>query len=205
MDSAAKRAGASYAWFMWSWYRVFRGTLRPLIGVAWGLVWFSLVYGVRAARSLSDSVTWPPVFDEIFAALCFALLILAAYVDSVCRILPDPLVIGAGCVASFTADGEALLLAVTVGTIAYIIASVTSLGFGDVKLLIVVSLVLGDFRVVAAACGLASLGAGTFAIVSMLLRRSTRTSVMALGPWIVGSALVIFLVIFPSTFSCVAT
>ena len=132
-------------------------------------------------------------------ALVIAPLAIAAFVDSVCHLLPDPLLLLAGLavvppLASFALRGEgevvtgAVLTAVLALAVGLVLSAMFSFGRGDAKLLGVMGLWLGSPVSLLAAVIVALVGAGLYAGTLMMLRRATRTTALALGPWLVGGA-----------------
>lgn len=152
------------------------------MAVAWAL-------GLMAASYVGGG-------QVLVSAAAFAPLVVAAYVDSVCHLLPDPLLLVAGAVAltGAAADGTlaaANLWAAAFGLIAgYLAGLVSTLGQGDAKLLGVLGLWLGPTVVTAVV--LAVVGAGVYSLVLMMARRATWATSIALGPWLVAGAGIAF-------------
>ncbi len=134
----------------------------------------------------------------VVSALVIAPLAVAAFVDSVHHLLPDPLLLIGACIAVGSTllwavevvSAEVILQAFFVGCMAFavgfLLSVLTSLGRGDAKLLGVLGLWLGGPLPLLAAMGVALCSAGVYAIGLMAFRRASRTTALALGPWLVG-------------------
>ncbi len=176
----------------WTRRRLLRGALTP--PQAWTL-------GVCAAALLlwARLLVADPSALAVLSAVVAAPLAVAAFVDSVCHLLPDPLLLLGGLAAAGPliyrgASGEwsavalacvTALLALGVGLL---LSSTFSFGRGDAKLLGVLGGWLGSPASLLAAVTIALIGAGIYALLLMILRRATRTTALALGPWLVGGA-----------------
>lgn len=129
-------------------------------------------------------------------------LALAALIDSVCHILPDPLLLCASLIAlaslSFSpwlqiknaAFSAAIFLA-----LGLLMSRISSLGRGDAKLMGVLGLWLGNPLAVCVALLLAFTGAALFSLILLVLKRARLRSSIALGPWLIGGAFLSYLVI----------
>ena len=112
-----------------------------------------------------------------FSALAVAPLVVAAYVDSIRHLLPDPLLAVAACMVLFGGilDGrlgfESVLAAACGLVVGYAASLVTSLGRGDAKLLGVLGLWLGVDLVLGLL--IAVIGAGLWSGFLLLTRRAT--------------------------------
>ena len=168
---------------------------------------------IAGAPDLSDAAFGPhtagdhdwPV--EIAGALVMGPLAVAAFVDSVRHLLPDPLLLLGGGAATLTAclagmgapSPWASLAPFAIGFGAYcvghVVSALSSLGRGDAKLLGGLGRWLGNVEALLAAVALATVAAGGFALVLMVARRATRTSAIALGPWLVGGAATAWIVL----------
>ena len=84
-----------------------------------------------------------------------------------------------------------MMLALGVGLA---LSSSFSFGRGDAKLLAVLGVWLGNPVDLLAAVIIALVGAGSYAALLLLLRRATRTTALALGPWLVSGAAVFWVV-----------
>lgn len=176
----------------WTRRRLLRGALTPAQAVTLGACATALVLWVRL---LFDG----PSLLIVLSGLAIAPLAVAAFVDSVCHLLPDPLLLVATLVAApslvyLAANGEwkvvalACLTSVLALAVGLALSSVFSFGRGDAKLLAVLGLWLGDPIGLLVAVTVALVGAGLYAIVLMVARRATRSTALALGPWLVGGA-----------------
>jgi leader peptidase (prepilin peptidase)/N-methyltransferase len=153
--------------------------------------------GAATASLLTGFVSAVP----FTAALMVAAAVPAAVVDLHVRRLPDPLVAVAALVGLVTLVVEAVagvpaaLGAIALGAVAMggpilalHLASPRSMGFGDVKLAIVLGAALGTLHWQLALSGLA-LAAGLTALVALLGRRTT----IAFGPGLLVGALLALL------------
>lgn len=131
-------------------------------------------------------------------------LAIAALIDSVRHILPDPLLVCAAIIAlcslSFSPWSEvrhAALSAMLFLAIGLVLSRATSLGRGDAKLMGVMGLWLGTIQLVFLAIACAMVSAALYALALLLTKRAHLTSSIALGPWLVAGGFVICL------FSCI--
>ena len=203
---------------LWSRRRILRATLTPFQAVllatfsSVALLWCKylvLELGVSSVRHAGASLSSGSlsVVDEpgywlslLVSALVIAPLVVAAFVDSVHHLLPDPLLLLGAGIAAFAAllaspvEGLArpgpqpFLLGIVAYGAGFLLSSLTSLGRGDAKLLGVLGLWMAHPALFFGAVGAALCGAGLYAIVLMILRRATRTTSLALGPWLVAGA-----------------
>lgn len=176
----------------WTRRRLLRGALAPAQAVTLGACATALVLWVRL---LFDG----PSLLIVLSVLVIAPLAVAAFVDSVCHLLPDPLLLVATLMAApslvyLAANGDwkvvalACLTSVLALAVGLALSSMFSFGRGDAKLLAVLGLWLGYPISLLVAVTVALVGAGLYAIVLMAARRATRTTALALGPWLVGGA-----------------
>ncbi|MFT3942512.1 MAG: prepilin peptidase [Ancrocorticia sp.] len=180
----------------WTRRRLLRGALTP-------------PQAVLLAASATAALLWAHILvmredvalgaPALLGAVVIAPLTVAAFVDSVCHLLPDPLLLVAGLltlpslmlVAARGEYGAIATAAVTAGcalAVGLALSSVFSFGRGDAKLLGVLGLWLGSPAPLLSAVIVALVGAGLYAVILMVARRATRTTALALGPWLVGGA-----------------
>ncbi|RTE50949.1 hypothetical protein EKN07_02130 [Actinobaculum sp. 352] len=172
----------------WSTARILRGVLSTRTAVMLCVVLFGMQVAILVmANTLS--------FSALLSAAVICPLVLAAMIDGVVHLLPDPLVFSAGYlafVALLCGTAEHWFGAITTAVISLVLGAVmnrcTSLGRGDVKLIAVLALWLRSPLQLVSALGLAVLGAGLFAVALLIAQRATRTTSLALGPWLVGAA-----------------
>lgn len=132
-------------------------------------------------------------------------LMLAALIDSVCHILPDPLLLLGAAIAlvsmifsPWSEIGRAALSAGIFLVIGVIISHMTSLGRGDAKLMGVMGVWLGSMHLVFLALVCAMAGAALFALILLLAKRAQLTTSIALGPWLVVGGFLAYL------FACIS-
>lgn len=179
-------------------------------------------------RILRGVLSWrkAAVFSTILSALCTALLVhethlgtlplstsisifvlvplaLAALVDSVCHILPDPLLAGAAliavialCFSPWVRVKDAIVSAAIFLVIGLFMSRISSFGQGDAKLMGVLGLWLANPIAVCASLLFAFAGAALFALVLLAIKRAKLTSSIALGPWLVFGAFLSYVPIF---------
>lgn len=200
----------------WTRRRLLRGALTPAQAVILGafatavLLWAHLIL---ARTEISPYVIpgetsgllplWfmadVPGILLVCEALVIAPLAVAAFVDSVCHLLPDPLLLLAGLAAMLSIASYAprkewevitggVLTAVLALAVGLVLSSMLSFGRGDAKLLGVMGLWLGSPTSLLVTVIMALVGAGLYAATLMVLRKATRTTALALGPWLVGGA-----------------
>lgn len=127
-------------------------------------------------------------------------LVIAALIDSICHILPDPLLFFATMIAfsslmfsPWSEAGAAVLSAGVFLVVGLVISRMTSLGRGDAKLMGVMGLWLGSIQLVFFALVCAMVGAALFALVLLLAKRAQLTTSIALGPWLVAGSLLVYM------------
>ncbi len=207
---------------LWSRRRLLRGTLAPAQAVVLGVCATVVILWMRLLLGRLDAVRMIPVGGEssmfpdqlaigsltapvLVSAVVLAPLAVAAFVDSVCHLLPDPLLLIASLLAvlplvylAIRGEWSAVVLAALTSVVALaaglVLSSVFAFGRGDAKLLAVLGLWLGSPTLLLAGVTVALMGAGAYAIVLMLSRRATRTTALALGPWLVGGASILWAV-----------
>jgi|GEM_PF-859076 len=181
----------------WSAERILRGVLSARTAVVLCMVVFGIQLGTLSmAKALS--------FPALLSAAAVSPLVLAALIDGVVHLLPDPLLFAAAylaIVALLCGSAEQWLGAVATAAIGLAAGTVmsrcTSLGRGDVKLIAVLALWLRSPLLLVGALSLAVVGAGAFAVALLIAQRATRTTALALGPWLVAAAWGLWLFIGP--------
>ncbi|MGO1591412.1 MAG: prepilin peptidase [Ancrocorticia sp.] len=171
----------------WGRERVLRRAVDPGVALAMGAAWGTvlLVLSFVISGTLRGS------------ALVFIPLVVAAYVDSVRHLLPDPLLLTAGACALLAGIADSTLgvstfLAAGGGlVVGQLLSYISSLGRGDAKLLGVLGLWLGP--AVVGAVAVAILGAGIYALLLMMTRRAGAQTAIALGPWLVAGGFCTFI------------
>ena len=182
----------------WTRRRLLRGALTPAQALSCGACATALLLWTR----LLFTETSIPI---VLSGVVIAPLAVAAFVDSVCHLLPDPLLLLASLAAVppllfLAASGEwrvvilACLTSMLALGVGLALSSSFSFGRGDAKLLAVLGVWLGNPVDLLAAVIIALVGAGSYAVLLLLLRRATRTTALALGPWLVSGAAVFWVV-----------
>lgn len=163
--------------------RILRGTLSPPVAVVL-LLGLSLCWaGLGCSRAVGASM--PALLCE---ALCGGCLALAAVVDARVQLLPDPLLAAAGGAAltgiALRGQWEDIAIGAAAGLGGYVAHRLAQLGWGDVKMLIVLGWWTGPQ--LGLALLLSVLGVGIFAAVRVLSARLTLADAVPLGPWLMG-------------------
>lgn len=191
--------------------RILRGALSPAVAVLL-VVGVSLCWaGLGWSRSVGALGGGSPVVDTgagnsagvvpgagallgagMLALLCEAVsgacLALAAVVDSRVQLLPDPLLAAAGGAAltgiALRGQWEDSAIGAVAGLGGYVVHRFAQLGWGDVKMLIVLGWWTGPRLGLGLLMSL--VGAGIFAAVRVLSARLTVDDSIPLGPWLMG-------------------
>lgn len=182
----------------WSRERILRGAISPFSAVA---LWIAVTATLAVARWIMvPSLTERAILHLALGAAAAGFLGLAAYIDGVLQILPDPLLALAGAAAALSAaslGAERAANAVFTGfcglTIALMLTAATSMGRGDAKL--IGALGLWTLSVQYLLCGLVAglVCAGLFACVLLASGRMGLKTRMALGPWLVLGACIVWI------------
>ncbi|MDO4887934.1 MAG: prepilin peptidase [Actinomycetaceae bacterium] len=181
----------------WSRQRLLRGALTPRHActiVALASAQACLAYLAAVLPPVGVDGRLDPAWLALpAAAITAGLLTLAAFVDSVCQILPDPLLALAASAALIyaLATGSMVAALATGGAaagLAYAVSALSGMGRGDAKLCGVIGLWLADPPLTAAALLVATGAAGTYALAMACAGAIGRHSTLALGPWLVGAA-----------------
>lgn len=158
--------------------------LRDTVEAKTACLWWLL------STFLLTGITWGNTRVQVIAgALSGAFLILAAYVDSVVKILPDPLLL----LALFCAwvgsphKSSALVLGCTSWGICCLMCRWSSLGKGDAKLVGVLCVLIGEVKIAALSILGAVLTMGACAATLLFTARIHRYTTLALGPSLVCS------------------
>ena len=182
----------------WSRERILRGALSPLRAAA---LWACAAILLGAARSFAASphagASLSPGFaaaELTWGAAAAGFLAVAAYVDAVLQILPDPLVASAAA-ASLSAASRGiddLLAAAVTGAFSFLaafaLASATSLGRGDAKLTGALGLWTGQPQPLILGLTVGVVCAGIVACALLVIGKIDRRTTVALGPWLVAGA-----------------
>lgn len=183
----------------WSRERILRGALSPLRAAA---LWVCAAILLGAARSFAASphadASLSPGFaaaELTWGAAAAGFLAVAAYVDAVLQILPDPLVASAAAAASLSAASRGiddLLAAAVTGAFSFLaafaLASATSLGRGDAKLAGALGLWTGQPQPLILGLTVGVACAGIVACALLVIGKIDRRTTVALGPWLVAGA-----------------
>ncbi|MGJ9439764.1 MULTISPECIES: prepilin peptidase [unclassified Actinotignum] len=191
--------------------RILRGTLSPPVAVVlllglslcWaGLGWSRAVGALSSGSPVSDAgaagaagallgagvLLGAGALALLCEGVCGAFLALAAVVDARVQLLPDPLLAAAGGAAltgiALRGQWEDLAIGAVAGLGGYVAHRFAQLGWGDVKMLIVLGWWTGPQ--LGLALLLSVLGAGIFAAVRVLSARLTLADAVPLGPWLMG-------------------
>ncbi|MBS5749039.1 MULTISPECIES: prepilin peptidase [Actinotignum] len=188
--------------------RILRGALSPPVAVVlllglslcWaGLGWWRTVGALSSGRPVSaagaagallvaGALLGAGTLALLCEAICGAFLALAAVVDARVQLLPDPLLAAAGGAAltgiALRGQWEDIGIGAMAGLGGYVAHRFAQLGWGDVKMLIVLGWWTGPQ--LGLALLLSVLGAGIFAAVRVLSARLTLADAVPLGPWLMG-------------------
>lgn len=191
--------------------RILRGALSPPVAVVlllglslcWaGLGWSRAVGALASGRPVSDAgaagaagallaagtLLGAGALALLCEGVCGAFLALAAVVDARVQLLPDPLLAAAGGAAltgiALRGQWEDLAIGAVAGLGGYVAHRFAQLGWGDVKMLIVLGWWTGPQ--LGLTLLLSVLGAGIFAAVRVLSARLTLADAVPLGPWLMG-------------------
>ncbi|MDE1653868.1 A24 family peptidase [Actinotignum schaalii] len=191
--------------------RILRGTLSPPVAVllmlglslSWtGLGWSRSVGALGGGKQVIEAGAASSagaylgagaflstgVLALLCEAVCGACLALAAVVDARVQLLPDPLLAAAGGVAltgiALRGQWENIGIGAVAGLGGYVTHRLAQLGWGDVKMLIVLGWWTGSQLGLVLLLSVA--GAGIFAAVRVLSARLTLADAVPLGPWLMG-------------------
>ncbi|MBR5951619.1 MAG: prepilin peptidase [Actinomycetaceae bacterium] len=166
--------------------------MRGVLSKRQAATFASLLFALCALTVVTIGKTQPLSLHTAVAFFVLVPLALAALIDSVCHILPDPLLLAGVVIASISlsfASWVQITTAIASATaflaLGIVLSRITSLGRGDAKLMGVLGLWLASPTAVFAALFLAFSGAGIFALVLLVRRRAQLQSAIALGPWLI--------------------
>ncbi|MBR6458784.1 MAG: prepilin peptidase [Actinomycetaceae bacterium] len=184
-----------------SYERILRGVLSWRQAAVFSALLCVLCLAILFHMNRLDSLT----LSASVSVFVLVPLALAALIDSVCHILPDPLLLFAAVIALVSLlfspwedIVHAFLNAGVFLAIGLAMSRISSFGRGDAKLMGVLGLWLANPIMVCVALLLAFVGAGLFALLLLVLRRAKLRSSIALGPWLIAGSFLSYVLNFMS-------
>lgn len=172
----------------WSVHRLTRGVVSPV----------SLCCIFAAGWGGSALLSQRSLVEATLGGLAIGFLVASALVDAAARILPDPLLLGGAVAAGAAAlcDDFLLTLVTSICCLGFvqIVYRTTNLGYGDVKLMGVLGLLLGQPELCVYAGIAGALGSSSWAILRAFWHRIPRTQPLALGPWLIIPSVYLWLI-----------